>query len=196
MNELSKIFNILEIETEEVLKAAGSKWNFLKFSPGLVGGHCIGVDPYYLTYKAQEMGYDPEVILSGRRINDGMGTYVANRLIKLMIKKQLFLEEPRVLIMGLTFKENCPDVRNTKVIDIIKELSDYGCKVDVYDPWVDRSEALTSMGLEVLEDIEKGVYSAIIVSVAHTAFQEISSKQIRSYGLKNSILYDLKSLFP
>ena len=196
MNELSKIFNILEIETEEVLRAAGSKWNFLKFSPGLVGGHCIGVDPYYLTHKAQEIGYNPEVILAGRRINDTMGEYVANRLVKAMIKKGLFTEQPRILVLGLTFKENCPDIRNTKVLDVVSELSSYGCDVDIFDPWVDKNQAMQLEEIRVVDDVESGVYDAIVIAVAHKQFSEMGVKKIKSFGIKDHILYDLKSLFP
>jgi UDP-N-acetyl-D-galactosamine dehydrogenase len=196
MNELSKIFNILEIETEEVLRAAGSKWNFLKFSPGLVGGHCIGVDPYYLTHKAQEIGYNPEVILAGRRINDTMGEYVANRLVKAMIKKGLFTKQPRILVLGLTFKENCPDIRNTKVLDVVSELGSYGCDVDIFDPWVDKNQAMQSEEIRVVDDVESGVYDAIIIAVAHKQFSEMGVKKIKSFGIKDHVLYDLKSLFP
>jgi UDP-N-acetyl-D-galactosamine dehydrogenase len=196
MNELSKIFNILDIETDEVLRAAGSKWNFLKFSPGLVGGHCIGVDPYYLTHKAQEIGYNPEVILAGRRINDTMGEYVANRLVKAMIKKGLFTKRPRILVLGLTFKENCPDIRNTKVLDVVSELGSYGCDVDIFDPWVDKNQAMQSEKIRVKDDVESGVYDAIIIAVAHKQFSEMGLKKIKSFGIEGHILYDLKSLFP
>tara|TARA_B100000989_G_C19530622_1_gene469556 strand:+ start:3055 stop:4323 length:1269 start_codon:yes stop_codon:yes gene_type:complete len=196
MNELSKIFNILEIETEEVLRAAESKWNFLKFSPGLVGGHCIGIDPYYLTHKAQEIGYKPEVILSGRRINDTMGEYVANRLVNTMIKKGLFTKQPRVLVLGLTFKENCPDIRNTKVLDVVSELSSYGCDVDIFDPWVDKNQVIQMKEIRVLDDVECGVYDAIIIAVAHKKFYEMGVKKIKSFGVKGHVLFDFKSIFP
>lgn len=196
MNELSKIFNILEIETEEVLRAAGSKWNFLKFSPGLVGGHCIGVDPYYLTHKAQEIGYNPEMILAGRRINDTMGEYVANRLVKAMIKKGLFTKQPRILVLGLTFKENCPDIRNTKVLDVVTELGKYGCDIDIFDPWVDKNQAMQSKEIKIVDDVESGVYDAIVIAVAHKQFSEMGIKKIKSFGIKDHVLYDFKSLFP
>ena len=162
----------------------------------MVGGHCIGVDPYYLTHKAQEIGYNPEVILAGRRINDTMGEYVANRLVKAMIKKGLFTEQPRILVLGLTFKENCPDIRNTKVLDVVSELSSYGCDVDIFDPWVDKNQAMQLEEIRVVDDVESGVYDAIVIAVAHKQFSEMGVKKIKSFGIKDHILYDLKSLFP
>ena len=195
INELAKIFNMLDIDTLDVLEAAGTKWNFLPFRPGIVGGHCIGVDPYYLTYKAQSIGYNPEVILSGRRINDGMGEYVVTQLIKKMIKNRIQVDGSNVLLMGLTFKENCPDLRNTKVVDIISELEEYNINVDIYDPWVSESDAEHEYGLTLTDQPEKGAYDAVIVAVAHNEFIEIDSKGIREYLNKDGLLYDLKSLF-
>jgi UDP-N-acetyl-D-galactosamine dehydrogenase len=192
INELALIFNKLGIDTLEVLEAAGSKWNFLPFRPGLVGGHCISVDPYYLTHKAQQIGYHPEVILSGRRINDGMGAYVAEQTMKLMMKKRIAITDSRVLIMGLTFKENCPDLRNTRVIDIIAELSQYHINIDVYDPWVDAAEAKHEYGIDVISDPKAGQYDAIILTVPHQQFKAMSAAQIRAYGKPQHILYDVK----
>jgi UDP-N-acetyl-D-glucosamine/UDP-N-acetyl-D-galactosamine dehydrogenase len=196
INELALIFNRLGIDTEEVLQAAGTKWNFLPFRPGLVGGHCIGVDPYYLTHKAQEIGYHPEMILAGRRINDGMGAYVAGQLVKAMLKKRIQVEGSRVLLMGLTFKENCPDLRNTRVVDILKELAEYDVTVDVCDPWVNPKEALHEYGIRLKEHPEDGAYDAIIVAVAHRQFRDMGADQIRARGKTRHVLYDLKYLFP
>lgn len=196
INELSMIFNRLGLDTEEVLEAAGTKWNFLPFRPGLVGGHCIGVDPYYLTHKAQQVGYHPEVILSGRRINDGMGGYVAGQLIKLMIKSRIHVERARVLVMGLTFKENCPDLRNTRVIDIVKELGEYDVEVDVYDPHVNKDEAEREYGIRPIDAPQKGAYDAVIIAVAHNEFRGLGTSAIRAWGKPEHVLYDLKYLLP
>ncbi|OAH97713.1 Vi polysaccharide biosynthesis UDP-N-acetylglucosamine C-6 dehydrogenase TviB [Methylomonas methanica] len=196
INELALIFNKLGIDTEEVLLAAGTKWNFLPFRPGLVGGHCIGVDPYYLTHKAQAIGYNPEVILSGRRINDGMGVYVVSQLVKLMLKKRVHVQEANVLIMGLTFKENCPDIRNTRVVDIIAELKTYGVNVEVYDPWVNAEEAKHEYGITPVVKPVAGKYDAIILAVAHDQFKKMAISDIRALGTPQTIVYDLKYLFP
>ncbi|HDZ47793.1 hypothetical protein LCGC14_0107070 [marine sediment metagenome] len=196
INELAVIFNRLNIDTEEVLAAAGTKWNFLPFRPGLVGGHCIGVDPYYLTYKAQQVGYHPEVILSGRRINDGMGAYVASQLIKQMIKRRIQVENARVLVMGLTFKENCPDLRNTRVIDILTELAEYDVNSDVYDPHVNQQEAKQAYGVSVTDSPEECAYDAIVLAVGHDEFKALSIATIRSWGKPVHVLYDLKYLLP
>ena len=192
INELAVIFNKLNIDTEEVLKAAGTKWNFLPFRPGLVGGHCIGVDPYYLTHKAQSIGYNPEVILAGRRINDGMGEYVVSQLIKTMIKRKLPVNGANVLVMGLTFKENCPDVRNTKVVDILSELKEYDTNIDVYDPWVNPSEAKHEYGVELIEKPVNGKYDAIIFAVAHHQFKALSNDDIKGLMKTEHVIYDLK----
>ena len=194
INELAKIFNMLDIDTLDVLEAAGTKWNFLPFRPGLVGGHCIGVDPYYLTYKAQSIGYNPEVILSGRRINDGMGEYVVSQLIKRMIKNKQQVNGSKVLLMGLTFKENCPDLRNTKVVDIISELEEYNINIDIYDPWVSKDEALEEYGLSLIEKPAND-YEAVIVAVAHNEFIDLGANGVRNLLKKDGLLYDLKSLF-
>lgn len=194
VNELAIIFNRLGIDTQAVLEAAGTKWNFLPFRPGLVGGHCIGVDPYYLTHKAQQVGYHPEVILAGRRINDGMGPYVAGQLVKAMLKKRVQVEGARVLVLGLTFKENCPDLRNTRVVDVISELRDYGIKVDVHDPWVDPEEAQHEYGLSLIRTPEKATYDGIIVAVAHNQFRDIGASGIREFGRDQHVLYDLKCI--
>lgn len=196
INELAVIFNKLGIDTEEVLLAAGTKWNFLPFRPGLVGGHCIGVDPYYLTHKAQAIGYHPEVILAGRRINDGMSKYVVAQLVKQMIKQQINVSGARVLVLGLTFKENCPDIRNTKVVDILTELKEYGMQADVYDPWVDAAEAQHEYKLTPLSEPEQGAYDAVILAVAHQQFKQLGAGGIRSFGKKSHVLYDLKYLLP
>jgi UDP-N-acetyl-D-galactosamine dehydrogenase len=196
INELAIIFNRLGIDTEAVLMAAGTKWNFLPFRPGLVGGHCIGVDPYYLTHKAEAIGYRPEIILAGRRLNDGMGVYIAQQLVKAMLKRQGLVNGARVLIMGLTFKENCPDLRNTRVIDIIQELRSYGLEVDVYDPWSDASEARSEYGLDVITSPEPETYDGIVVAVAHEEFRESGGKIVRRFGKPGAVLYDLKSIFP
>lgn len=196
INEFALIFNRMEIDTESVLRAAETKWNFLSFRPGLVGGHCIGVDPYYLTYKAQEFGYMPEVILAGRRLNDGMGFYVANQLVKALVKKAIPVDDAKVLIMGLSFKENCPDLRNTRVIDIVAELKDYGCNVDVYDPWVSTEEATKEFKVNMVLKPIHCHYDAVILAVAHQQFKEMGSIAIRNLCKKNAILYDLKYLLP
>ena len=194
INELAKIFNMLDIDTLDVLEAAGTKWNFLPFRPGLVGGHCIGVDPYYLTYKAQSIGYNPEVILSGRRINDGMGEYVVSQLIKRMIKNKQQVNGSKVLLMGLTFKENCPDLRNTKVVDIISELQEYNINIDIYDPWVSKEEAIEEYGLSLIDEPTND-YEAVILAVAHNEFIDLSAEGVRKFLKKDGLLYDLKSLF-
>jgi UDP-N-acetyl-D-galactosamine dehydrogenase len=192
INELALIFNKMGIDTEAVLKAAGSKWNFLPFRPGLVGGHCIGVDPYYLTHKAQAIGYHPEIILAGRRLNDSMGAYVVAQLVKAMTKKRIHVEGAKVLVMGLTFKENCPDLRNTRVIDIVAELNDYNCEVDVYDPWVTSEAAQYEYGITPIIKPESGAYDAIILAVAHHQFKDMGVGAIRALGKPASVLYDLK----
>ncbi len=196
INELAVIFNRMGIDTEEVLLAAGTKWNFLPFRPGLVGGHCIGVDPYYLTHKAQALGYHPEVILAGRRINDGMGKYVVSQLVKQMIRQQMPVSGAKVLVLGLTFKENCPDIRNTKVVDILAELQEYGMQADVFDPWIDHAEALHEYGLTPLQTPVAGHYDAIILAVAHKQFRELGSAGIRALGKPQHVLYDLKYVLP
>ena len=195
MNELAIIFDKIGIDTLEVLKAAGTKWNFLPFRPGLVGGHCIGVDPYYLTHKAQEIGYHPEVILAGRRINDSMGAHVADRVVKLMTQKRIHVAGANVLIMGLTFKENCPDLRNTRVIDVIKAFKDFNANVDVYDPWADAQEAQQEYGLTPIKMPQAGHYDAIILAVAHHQFLELGVKKIRAFGKADSVLFDVKYVF-
>ena len=196
INEFSLIFERLGIDTAEVLAAAGTKWNFLKFTPGLVGGHCIGVDPYYLTYKAQEVGYHPEVILAGRRINDGMGAYVARQLIKQMIQRGVQVSGARVLVMGLAFKEDCPDLRNTRVVDIVAELAEYQARVEVYDPWIDAAEAKAEYGLEPIGAPEQGAYDAIVLAVGHSTFRQMGAKAIRGFGKPVNVFYDVKALFP
>lgn len=192
INELAVIFNKMGIDTEAVLEAAGTKWNFLPFRPGLVGGHCIGVDPYYLTHKAQAIGYHPEIILAGRRLNDNMGAYVVTQLVKGMIKKKIQVEGAKVLILGLSFKENCPDIRNTKIIDIVAELKEYETQVDVYDPWVDQAEAEHEYGITPVQSVEKNTYDAVILAVAHEQFKEMGATAIRALGKNNHVLYDLK----
>lgn len=192
INELAVIFNKLGIDTEAVLQAAGTKWNFLPFRPGLVGGHCIGVDPYYLTHKAQSIGYHPEIILAGRRLNDGMGAYVVNQLVKGMIKQKIQVEGAKVLVLGLSFKENCPDIRNTKIIDIVTELKEYQIDVDVYDPWVDVQEAEQEYGIRPVESVSNDSYDAIILAVAHEQFKQMGAAQIRALGKPTHVLYDLK----
>lgn len=196
INELAMIFNKLDIDTLEVLEAAGTKWNFLPFRPGLVGGHCIGVDPYYLTHISESVGYRPEIILAGRRVNDGMGSYVVSQLIKKMINQKIKVSGSRVLVMGLTFKENCPDIRNTKVIDIVEELKAYEIDVDIIDPWCDPVEAVNEYGLVVNKSAAEGVYDAILVAVAHDQFKEMGVKAVRAFGRPKNILYDLKYVFP
>ncbi len=194
INELSMLFNKLDINTEEVLEAAGTKWNFLPFRPGLVGGHCIGVDPYYLTHKAVEVGYHPEMILAGRRLNDNMGSYVAGQVSKLMMQKRIHVVDAKILIMGLTFKEDCPDLRNTRVVDVIEELSSYNCKVDVYDPWVDKAEAEHEYNLSPIEKPIEGEYDAIVLAVSHKKFKEMDAVSIKAFGKPNHVLYDIKYL--
>lgn len=195
VNELAIIFNRMGIDTEAVLQAAGTKWNFLPFRPGLVGGHCIGVDPYYLTHKAESVGYHPQVILAGRRINDGMGPYVAGQMVKAMLKRRIQVDGARVLILGLTFKENCPDLRNTKVVDVWEELKEYGVHVDIHDPWVDPVQAREEYALEVIDSPEKNAYDGIIVAVAHSEFSELGVSGVREYGKPSHIVYDLKNIF-
>ena len=192
INELSLIFNKLDIDTEAVLKAAGTKWNFLPFRPGLVGGHCIGVDPYYLTHKANEVGYYPEMILAGRRLNDSMGLYIVNQVSKLMTKKHIHLVDANILIMGLTFKENCPDHRNTHVVDLVKEFKSFNCNVDVYDPWVNKDQAAHEYNIQTIDKPIKDKYDAIVLAVAHDEFKSLSEKQIRAFGKENHVLYDVK----
>jgi len=197
MNELSLIFHRLGIDTLEVLHAAGTKWNFLPFRPGLVGGHCIGVDPYYLTHKAQETGYHPEVILAGRRINDNMGRFVADETVKLMLRKGLSVLGSRILVLGLTFKENCPDVRNTKVVDVVRTLRGYNAQVDVYDPWIDVADAEHEHGLKCLSEVPpQGTYAAIVLAVGHRQFIELGESGVRAFGQPDAVVYDVKSLLP
>ena len=196
INELTIIFNKMGIDTEAVLEAAGSKWNFLHFRPGLVGGHCIGVDPYYLTHKAELIGYNPQIILAGRNLNDSMGSYVVSRLIKEMIKNSIQIEGANVLVMGLTFKENCPDLRNTRVIDITRELIEHKCNVDVLDPWVDTEEVQRKYGKELIQEPQENKYDVIILAVAHNEIKEMGIKKIREYGKRHHLIYDLKYLFP
>lgn len=195
VNELAIIFNRMGIDTEAVLKAAGTKWNFLPFRPGLVGGHCIGVDPYYLTHKAEALGYHPQVILAGRRINDGMGTYVAGQMIKAMLKRRIQVDGARVLVLGLTFKENCRDLRNTRVVDVVEELRDYGVQVDVHDPWADPDEARHEYGLHLIRVPETGVYDGIVLAVAHDTFRAAGPTELRHYGYGEAVFCDLKSVF-
>jgi UDP-N-acetyl-D-galactosamine dehydrogenase len=195
INELALIFNKMNIDTEAVLQAAGSKWNFLPFRPGLVGGHCIGVDPYYLTHKAQSIGYHPELIMAGRRLNDGMGTYISSQMIKAMTRKGIQVNGARILIMGLAFKENCPDVRNTKVVDIYHELLDYKCQVDIYDPWINSEEALHEYGIKMMPELSEHKYDGIILAVSHQQFKELGVEKIRTFGRTTSVLYDLKYIF-
>jgi len=194
INELALIFNKLDIDTESVLEAAGTKWNFLPFRPGLVGGHCIGVDPYYLTHKALEVGYNPEMILAGRRLNDSMGSYVADQVSKLMTKKRIHIVDANILIMGFAFKENCPDLRNTRVVDLVEEFEGFNCNVDVYDPWVDKEEAVHEYNIKPIDQLVEGEYDAIILAVAHDEFKEFSLEQIKAFGKDNHVLYDIKYL--
>ncbi len=196
INELAILFNKLNIDTEEVLLAAGTKWNFLPFKPGLVGGHCISVDPYYLTHKAQAVGYNPEIILAGRRLNDNMGCYIASQVIKLMLKKSIHITKARILIMGLTFKENCPDIRNTRVVDIINEFKTYGAQVDVYDPWVDPKETEHEYGITPINNLIENQYDAILLAVKHDQFTHMGVDAIRALGKENHVLYDIKYLLP
>ena len=192
INELALIFNKMGIDTQAVLEAAGTKWNFLPFRPGLVGGHCIGVDPYYLTHKAQSIGYHPEIILAGRRLNDSMGGYVVSQLVKAMTKRRIQVQGSKVLVMGLTFKENCPDLRNTRVVDIVRELGEYNIHVDVYDPWVDTAEAEHEYGITPVKALAQGAYDGVIIAVAHHQFVELGAKGIRALGKPEHVLYDLK----
>ena len=196
INELALIFRRLGIDTEEVLKAAGSKWNFLPFRPGLVGGHCIGVDPYYLTHKAMKVGYYPEIILTGRKLNDSMGKYVANEIINLMTKKRIQVVDSNILVMGLTFKEDCPDIRNTRVVDVVQELSGFHCNIEVYDPWIDKEESIRQYGIIPVEQPEPGKYDAVIIAVAHHQFKAMGITAIRALGKKNHVLYDIKYILP
>mgnify|MGYP000032159821 CR=1 FL=1 len=194
VNEFYKLFSKMNLDTNAILEAARTKWNFLDFRPGLVGGHCIGVDPYYLTHKANEVGYYPEMILAGRRLNDNMGSYVANEVSKLMTKKRIQIAEANILIMGFTFKENCPDYRNTRVVDLVKEFKSFSCNVDVYDPWVNKNQVAEDCKIEPINKPIKGKYDAIVLAVAHDEFKLLTESQIRSYGKDNNILYDIKYL--
>lgn len=196
VNELSMIFSRMGIDTEEVLQAAGTKWNFLPFRPGLVGGHCIGVDPYYLTHKAQAIGYHPEIILSGRRINDGMGSHVASELVKAMLHRRIQVNGARVLVLGLTFKENCPDLRNTRVVDVVKELQEYNISVDVHDPWINPAESEHEYGITPTAEPEQGAYDAIILAVGHHQFKALGADSIHGFGKPEHVLYDLKYTLP
>ncbi|WP_448511023.1 nucleotide sugar dehydrogenase [Immundisolibacter sp.] len=196
VNELALIFNRLGIDTTEVLEAAGTKWNFLPFRPGLVGGHCIGVDPYYLTYKAQEIGYHPEVILAGRRINDGMGRYVADRVARLLMRRRLPVAGARALVLGVAFKENCPDVRNTRVVDVVRELEDFGMTVDVHDPWVDAAACEAEYGIRLCAQPVPAVYSAVILAVAHRQFTALTADQLAAFKAPQAVVYDVKSALP
>jgi len=190
VNELAKIFNLMDINTHDVLEAAGTKWNFLHFKPGLVGGHCIGVDPYYLAQKAQENGYHPEIILAGRRLNDGMGDYVASEIVKNMIKKNIQVNGSKLLVLGITFKENCPDVRNTKVVDLINALKDYGANIMIHDPWADEDEVMQEYGLESLKSIPNEKFDAVVLTVSHNKFKEIDFLSLKK---NNAIIYDVKN---
>lgn len=195
VNELAIIFNKMGVDTESVLKAAGTKWNFLPFRPGLVGGHCIGVDPYYLTHKAEAMGYHPQIILAGRRLNDSMGSYVVSQLLKAMLKKCIQVNGAKVLLLGLTFKENCPDLRNTRVVDVVDELKSFSCDVDVHDPWANPAEALAEYGINLVAAPEKKTYDAVILAVPHTSLTEQGAEAIRSYRRDGGVFFDLKSAF-
>ncbi|CAM8660160.1 WecC UDP-N-acetyl-D-mannosaminuronate dehydrogenase [Oxalobacteraceae bacterium] len=197
MNELSLIFGRLGIDTQEVLEAAGTKWNFMPFRPGLVGGHCIGVDPYYLTHKAQEVGYHPEVILAGRRINDSMATYVADQVVKLMLHKHHHVLGSKVLVLGLTFKENCPDLRNTKVVDVVRALEQYNTQVDIFDPWIDVDEAMHEYGLSCLRELPShGQYAAVVLAVGHVQFINLGAQGIKALAMPDAVIFDVKSVFP
>jgi len=196
VNELAMIFELIGIDTQEVLEAAGTKWNFLPFRPGLVGGHCIGIDPYYLAYKAQHLGYHPQMILAGRSINDNMSLYVVSRIIKLMLAKGAKPLDSRVLIMGLAFKENCPDVRNTKVVDVVSELESYGANVDVHDPWVDPQDAMSEYGIELTESPQPDAYDVVLLAVAHDQFKGLGEEGIKAYGKPESVYFDIKYLLP
>ena len=192
MNEFAQILNALDIDTLDVLEAAGSKWNFLPFRPGLVGGHCIGVAPYYLSNKSQQAGYVPDMLIAGRRINDRMGEFIASKVVKLMIDKSLLIKNSNILVLGFAFKENCPDIRNTRVIDVIKECQDYGAKVDVYDPWVSAADAKHEYGIELATELKQGHYDAVILAVAHNEFKQMGAQQIRALGVENAVVYDIK----
>jgi UDP-N-acetyl-D-galactosamine dehydrogenase len=192
VNELARICAHMNLDTRAVLDAAGTKWNFLKFSPGLVGGHCIGVDPYYMAQKAQEVGYHPEIILAGRRMNDGMGAWIASQVVKLMIKKDITVKNARVLVMGITFKENCPDIRNTKVVDVVKELEQFGCMVDIFDPWANASEVKHEYGRDIVTSYLMNDYNALVLAVAHNEFKSIDFSKRSA----NTVLYDIKSILP
>ncbi len=196
INELAVLFKKMDIDTEDVLAAAGSKWNFLPFRPGLVGGHCIGVDPYYLTYKAQAMGHNPEIILAGRRLNDSMGAYVSSQLVKAMLRKRKDLSSGRVLMLGLTFKENTPDLRNTRVVDVVRELEDYGIDVDVHDPWADPAEAIREYGIDLVEAPKANTYDAVVLAVSHREFLDMGAERMRQLGKPDCIIYDLKYGLP
>ncbi|MGI9308959.1 MAG: Vi polysaccharide biosynthesis UDP-N-acetylglucosamine C-6 dehydrogenase TviB [Gammaproteobacteria bacterium] len=197
VNELALIFNRMGLDTREILEAAGTKWNFLPFRPGLVGGHCIGVDPYYLTHKSQEIGYHPDMILAGRRINDNMGIYVATEVVRLMVKKGISMPNARLLIMGITFKENCPDVRNTRVVDLITELESYGSSVDIYDPWADAKVVKEEYGIDLLGDLPaEGQYDGIVIAVAHEQFEQMSADGIHALGKPTHVVYDIKYILP
>ena len=193
VNELAKIFNLMDINTHDVLEAAGTKWNFLPFKPGLVGGHCIGVDPYYLAQKAQEYGYHPEIILAGRRLNDSMGNYVASEVVKLMIEKDIHVKKAKVLVLGITFKENCPDVRNTKAVDVIAALKEFGMDVTIYDPWANKDEVMHEYKLTSTQDVPAQTFDAVVLTVAHTAFLEMNFDSLTN---KNHVLYDVKNILP
>lgn len=195
VNEFAKIFNIIGIDTQAVLDAAGSKWNFLKFKPGLVGGHCISVDPYYLTHKAQEVGYRPEVILAGRRINDGMGQYVATQMVKKLASKKIHIDEAKVLVMGFTFKGDCPDTRNTKVIEIVKELQSFNINVDVYDDWASKEEVKDHYGIELIDELKQGYYDGVVIAVDHSDYKNLGIEYIRSLAKENHVIYDVKYVF-
>lgn len=196
INELALIFDRLNIDTEQVLQAAGTKWNFLPFRPGLVGGHCIGVDPYYLTHKAQEIGYHPEMILAGRRINDNMGAYVAQRVIKAMTEIRILVAGAKILVLGLAFKENCPDVRNSKVVDIVRELESFDARVDVFDPWISADAARQEYGINMIDAPKRSAYDGIVIAVGHNLFKELGLRKIRQFGRKTHLLFDVKYLFP
>ncbi len=196
INELALIFNRLNINTMEVLKAAGTKWNFLPFRPGLVGGHCIGVDPYYLTHKAQEAGYHPEIILAGRKLNDNMGSYIASQVVKLMLKKRIHVADANILIMGLSFKENCPDLRNTRVVDIIDELEKFGANIEVFDPWVNKHEAAQHYGVTMIKELPVNHYDAVILAVAHREFHDFTANDFKKISRQLSVIYDVKHVLP
>jgi UDP-N-acetyl-D-galactosamine dehydrogenase len=192
VNELARICSHMGLDTRAVLDAAGTKWNFLKFSPGLVGGHCIGVDPYYMAQKAQEVGYHPEIILAGRRMNDGMGAWIAAQVVKLMIRKEVIVKNARVLVLGITFKENCPDIRNTKVVDVVKELEQFGCQVDIFDPWANAAEVKHEYGRDIVSKYNLDDYGAIVLAVAHNEFKKLDFSKLNDH----TVLYDIKSILP